>query len=83
MAMRIVVINSSFSFFPPIRERMFCVFTPPLSLEEVAFMPEESEIFCCVFPTPSVALLLVPLIQEGQFSFFIPHPKNIRFSRPP
>ena len=27
--------------------------TPPLSLEEVAFMPEESEVFCCVFRTPS------------------------------
>ena len=35
--------------------------TPPLSLEEVAFMPEESG-FLMFFPTPSVALLLVPLI---------------------
>ena len=32
-------------------------------------MPEESDFFMS-FPTPSVALLLVPLIQEGQFSFF-------------
>ena len=41
--------------------------TPPLSLEDVAFMPEESDLLCIRTPSPLRAL---PLIQEGELFVF-------------
>ena len=54
--------------------------TPPLSLEEVAFMPEVSDFCIFELPRPFGHSLLS---KSESFVFFIPHPKNIRFSRPP